>query len=189
MNIYPIISENYEEGCGFLMGHCFITSAHVIATSKNPYVRIHGKKFSLKDPVFYEYSRLDPKGYDLAVFYIPEYYGELELYEGTITSGQTLSSRSFRKLGEEYIECEVTVNDFKEGNYFGGLSSINLKAGCSGSPITIGNKVVGVMTAGNNDDHDSPLDPKLPVNFCVFLSSEAIRKLMENISLDVKSIE
>lgn len=179
MNIYPIISENYEEGCGFLMGHYFITSAHVIATSKNPYIRIHGKKVSLMNSVFYEYSRLDPQGYDLAVFYIPEFYGELELYEGTITSGLTLTSQSFRKLGEEYIECEVTVSDFKEGNYFGGLSSINLKAGCSGSPVTIGNKkVVGVMTAGNNDNHDMPLDPKLPVNFCVFLSSSSIKRVL-----------
>ena len=178
MNIYPIISENYEEGCGFLMGHYFITSAHVIVTNKNPYIRIHGKKVSLKNPVFYEYSRLDPKGYDLAVFHISEYYGELELYEGIISPGLILSSRSFRKLGEEYIECEVTVNDFKEGNYIGGLSSINLKAGCSGSPVMIGNKVVGVITAGNNDNHDRPLDPKLPVNFCVFLSSTSIKRVL-----------
>lgn len=178
MTVIPIHTSNYEEGCGFFISRYFITSGHVITDSENPRIFINGTWLNLTNPIFYEDNRVNPHCYDLAVFDVKKEYGDLELFTGEVVSGMVLKSNSFKELGVKYVECEVEVNDYKEGNYFGGLSSINLKSGCSGSPVLIDNKVVGMMTGGNNNDCDIPMNPALPLNFCVFLSADAIRKVL-----------
>ena len=178
MTVLPIHTANNEEGCGFFIGHYFLTSGHVITDSENPRIYVNNRWINLTNPISYEDNRTEPDCYDLAVFDIKTVFGEFELFDGDIKPGEILKSVSFKELGVKYVECDVEVNDFKEGNYFGGLSSINLKAGCSGSPVLIGNKVVGIMTKGNNDDFDMPMNPILPLNFCIFLSSNAIKKVL-----------
>ena len=177
-DIYFINSDNYEEGCGFFIDHYFITSGHVITECENPCIKISEEKICLTNPVFYEDNRRDPYGFDLAIFAVPGQNSELGLYEGEITPNLILTSKSFRCLDQEYLECKVTVNDYMECNYFGGRSSVNLKSGSSGSPIVIGNKVAGMMTRGNNDDRDIPMIPNLPLNLCIFLSAKSIRRLL-----------
>lgn len=178
--ILPVLNTNYVEGCGFLIKDYFITSGHIIKNAENPSIKFLGKKINLYNPLFYDYNEKDSNEYDLAVFSIPGAISELELYDGKIENGMRLQSISFRKLGEETVKCGVTVaNDiFNEGNYFGALTSKNLKEGSSGSPVIIGNKVVGIMTRGNNNGMDEPCEPALPINFCIFLSSLAIKKVI-----------
>ena len=178
--ILPVDCSNHVEGCGFIINGHFITSGHIIKEGKSPSIRVFGEKINLSNPVFLECDENDSKKYDLAVFPIPGAISELELYDGKIENGMGLQSISFRKLGEETVKCEVIVtNDiFNEGNYFGALTSKNLKAGSSGSPVLIGNKVVGIMTKGNNNGVDEPCEPALPTNFCVFLSSLAIKEVI-----------
>lgn len=178
MTVIPIHTSNNEEGCGFFIDHYFLTSGHVITDSENPRIYVNKRWINLTNPIFYEDNRTDPDCYDLAVFDVRDDYSELELFEGDIKPGEILKSISFKDLGEKYVECDVEVNDLREGNYFGGLTDINLKAGCSGSPVLIGNKVVGMMTKGNNNDFDMPMNPDLPLNFCIFLSSKAIKKFL-----------
>lgn len=178
MNVIFVHNSNYNEGSGFFVGHRFFTFGHVVTRGENPYLNVDGKRIELVNPI---YHNGDPKSmdeYDLAVYEIEGYSGDLEFYESDITPGMVCQSQSLKRLGTEYVECDVVVNDFNEGNYFGGLGSLNLKAGCSGSPLLLGNKVIGIMTAGNNDDLDNPKDPSLPLNFCAFLSSNAILKLL-----------
>lgn len=181
--IYPIVGENYELGCGFFLGRYFLTSAHVIDYCEKPSIKLGDEKINLEDPVFYEWSEKNSEGYDLAIFEIHGYDNGLDLYEGEISPGLYLTSKSYKlsDLGIQPLECKVIVTDYVEGNYFGGLSSINLKTGSSGSPVIDGDKVVGIMTAGNNDDYDDQMNHGLPLNFCVFLSYRAIRKILDNL--------
>ena len=178
--ILPVDCSNNVEGCGFIINDLFITSGHIIKDAENPTIRVFGEKINLSNPVFLDCDENDSNKYDLAVFPIPGTISELELYDEKIENGMGLQSISFRNLGKEIVKCEVTVaNDiFNEGNYFGALTSRNLKEGSSGSPVLIGNKVVGIMTKGNNNGVNEPCEPALPINFCVFLSSLAIKEVI-----------
>jgi hypothetical protein len=176
-NIFQIYSSNYEEGCGFFVENKFYTSGHVIEHAEKPFIEIDGKKVYLSNPYYFRYDK-EVTGYDIAIFEIPLYSGSLEWYEGEIMPGMKLLSQSYKCFGMEYVETEIETTKDLEGNYFYGESKINLKGGSSGSPAILGNKVVGILTAGNNNGLNEPCNPKLPVNFCAFLSSTAILKLL-----------
>lgn len=171
--ILPISSHNYYEGCGFFIGDYFITCGHVIEHAEKPFIYISQKQIQLDKPVFFEYSK-ETSSYDLAVFHIPGINTELSLDEKIIEEGFVAHSVSFRRQGEQLVECNVTIGPNSEANYISGLSEIPLKSGCSGSPILIGNQVVGMITGGNNNGDETPCNPNLPLNFCAFLSSKAI---------------
>lgn len=176
------MNENHVEGCGFLVGEYFITSGHFIEKSVKPFVVIEGTQIRLSEPLFHEANENDPTRYDLAIYSIPTHKNNgLELYEREIEEGVKLTSYSYKRSqrGYDLVECEAKVGNAKEGNYFSALTSINLKSGCSGSPVLIGNKVVGIMTKGNNDDYDIPINSLLPINFCMLLSFGSIIKLLK----------
>lgn len=177
----PIQSSSYNGGCGFFIGPHFITAGHVIKNSENPAIFINQKWVNLTNPVFFEDNESDSNGYDLAIFDFEDFHSDLELGDDDIVPGKILRSHSFKRLGEEFVECDVEVNDYKEGNYFGGLSSINLKGGCSGSPVLLGDRVAGMIVKGNNNDMNEPVNQELPLSFCVFLSSSAIKRVLSNI--------
>lgn len=182
MTAIPIISSNNTDGNGFIIGHYFITAGHVIAECEHPRIRIDGRTIDLTDPLVCENSQ-DPSGLDLAIFDVGRTCGELELNEGDVTEGTCLQNHRYRTVaaGIELVDGEVTVNDYREGNYFGGLGDSSLKEGSSGSPVLTGNKVAGMVCGGNNDGTGNPVNPDLPVNFCVFLSSRAIRKALDSV--------
>lgn len=177
-NIYPIHCTDYDEGCGFFIGSRFFTSGHVIAQADNPYIEVCGERVYLTNPIYFGDNEIDANDYDLAVFDIPSCFGSFELYEYAIKSGIVLKSLSYKHLGTEFVETDVVTGE-QEGNYISGISKANLKSGSSGSPVLIGNKVVGIMTKGNNNDLDEPFNPELPLNYCVFLSSTAIRNVIK----------
>ena len=162
--ILPIQNTNYVDGCGFLIDGYFITPGHVIRDSENPFI----------------FLSQDASKYDLAVFSMPEVKSELKLYNGVIESGMKLKSISFKTStsGFDLIECDAFVECYKQENYFGALTNTHLKAGCSGGPAIIGNEVVGILTKGNNNGNNEPCNNMLPINFCLFLSSKAIRRII-----------
>lgn len=43
--VLSIISDNYNEGCGVMVGDMFITAGHVIYKCVNPSIRWNGKKY------------------------------------------------------------------------------------------------------------------------------------------------
>lgn len=193
--IFPIQNENYVEGCGFLIGEYFITSGHVIEKSEAPFIIIEGKKIQLSEPLFFEANLNDSTSYDLAIFSISTLRNNsLELFEGDIVEGMELTSYSYKRneSGYDLIKCEAIVGSHEEGNYFSALTSMDLRSGSSGSPVLIGNKVVGIMTKGNNDDYDNPINSHLPINLCMFLSFGHIiksLKVLKKLGYINKSIE
>ena len=176
--ILPIGSHNYYEGCGFFVGDYFITCGHVIEHAESPFLYILQKQVSLDKPAFLEYSK-DTSGYDLAIFHIPGITTELYLYENIIKEGSIAHSVSFKCLGEKLVECDVTIGPDREANYISGLSDIPLKGGCSGSPILMGNQVVGMITGGNNNGDGIPCNPNLPLNLCAVWSPKAIGNVIK----------
>ena len=178
--ILPIQNTNYVDGCGFLIDGYFITPGHVIRDSENPFIFLSKRKRYLTQPSFYEVNEQDASKYDLAVFSMPEVKSELKLYNGVIESGMKLKSISFKTStsGFDLIECDAFVECYKQQNYFGALTNTHLKAGCSGGPAIIGNEVVGILTKGNNNGNNEPCNNMLPINFCLFLSSKAIRRII-----------
>ena len=178
--IMPIGSHNYYEGCGFFVGDYFITCGHVIEYAERPFLHILQKRILLEQPVFLEYSK-NTSGHDLAIFHIPGINTELSLYENIVEEGVVANSVSFKGMGEKLVECDVTIGPDREENYISGLSDIPLKCGCSGSPILIGNQVVGMITGGNNNGDGTPCNPNLPLNLCVFLSSKAIDNIIKSL--------
>lgn len=90
----------------------------------------------------------------LPLFHMPMICSNLNLYKGSIDAGTQLKCISFRQETNGYAlcKCNAIAGEIKEGNYFSILTEINLKEGCSGSPVLLGNNVVGVLTKDNNND-------------------------------------
>ena len=44
--VLSIISDNYNEGCGVMVGDMFITAGHVISKCENPRIRWNGKRMA-----------------------------------------------------------------------------------------------------------------------------------------------
>lgn len=181
-NVIAIFSSNYTEGNGFFLKNYFFTSGHVIAQAENPYIVIDNQQIELTNPVFFEANNTDSKSYDIAIFDLNiKGANDWEFFEKEPTQDMILKSISVKAMIDEYVECDFIPNGVIVDNYFAGLSSVNLKEGSSGSPVVLDNKVVGIMTAGNNGGLDSPCNPELPLTYCLFLSSKAIIKLLKGI--------
>lgn len=177
--IYQINGEKSEcSGCGTMIDDLFITAGHVIIDGTiNPYIVAKGKKILLDSSrMVYCANEGENGGLDLAIYRIPELRSNLTLWNEIPQIGTILKSASWKlsSLGYERVECDVEVNNFKEDCYFGGNTSLNLKAGSSGSPIMFGDKVAGILCFGNNDGYNNKVNNDFQLNFCVFLSSKAI---------------
>ena len=132
MSVIPIHTSNFEEGCGFFIGHYFLTQGHVIANSENPHILVNQNRINLVNPIFFEDNKVDPRGYDLAIFDVKEVHGTLELSKGEVKPGEILKSFSYKELGTKYVECDIEVNDYKDllfGEQDSGRAYISLVSG------------------------------------------------------------
>lgn len=177
--VLSIISDNYNEGCGVMVGDMFITAGHVIYKCVNPSIRWNGKKIPLINPIVFHNDENDSDSYDIAVYSIPNANSPLILSDVVPPKGDVLKSCSWRFLGEEYVECNAVVNGLKEGNYYAAETDEQLKPGSSGSPVFLNGEVVGILCAGNYKNVNAPCNSELPLNLCVFLSSKVILELLE----------
>lgn len=181
MNQYvlPVLSDNYNEGCGVMVGDTFITAGHVIYKSENPRIIWNGEKIPLINPIVLHNDENDSDGFDIAVYSIPNANSPLFFSDIVPEKGDVLKSCSWRLLGEEYVECNAIVNGLKEGNYYAAETDEQLKSGSSGSPVFQNGEVVGILCAGNCNDDNTSCNTGLPLNLCVFLSSKVILELLE----------
>ena len=69
--VLSIISDNYNEGCGVMVGDMFITAGHVISKCENPRIRWNGKRIALINPIVFHNDENDSDGYDIAVYSVP----------------------------------------------------------------------------------------------------------------------
>ncbi len=181
--VLPILNKNNVECSGVLVGNYLITAGHVIEKTEDPFVQIDGEKFNLDlSRKVIQLNDDDKKGYDLAVYYIPEKKSTLKLLAEFPPKGQQLVSVSYRMSNNGYdkVECEMEVGDIWS-NYLTAYSSLNLKAGASGSPVFYNGNVAGILCRGNNSDNDTPCITDYPLNFCVLLSSKAILHIVEGL--------
>jgi hypothetical protein len=116
--VLSIISDNYNEGCGVMVGDMFITAGHVISKCENPRIRWNGKRIALINPIVFHNDENDSDGYDIAVYSVPNANSPLVLSDVVPEKGDVLKSCSWRMLGEEYVECNTVVNGLKDGNYY-----------------------------------------------------------------------
>lgn len=70
--VLSIISDNYNEGCGVMVGDMFITAGHVICKCINPRIRWNGKRIALINPILLHNDENDSEGYDIAIYSIPK---------------------------------------------------------------------------------------------------------------------
>ena len=166
--VIHIISDNYNFGCGVLVGHIFITAGHVIEESVNPRIKLSDNTIFLTNPIVFHNDNY-AEGYDIAVYNISEANSPLQLASSLPLSGDNLNSCSWRVIpeGDEYLECNAVVKELQEGNYFYCDTDVLLKPGSSGSPIFKEGKVIGILTKGQEG---TPL--------CAFLSAKAILKIL-----------
>ena len=153
--VLSIISDNFNEGCGVMVGDMFITAGHVISKCENPRIRWNGKRIALINPIVFHNDENDSDGYDIAVYSVPNANSPLVLSDVVPEKGDVLKSCSWRMLGEEYVECNTVVNGLKDG------------------------EVVGILCAGNCNDDNTPCNTEWPLSLCVFLSSKVILELLE----------
>lgn len=182
--VLSIISDNYNEGCGVMVGDMFITAGHVISECENPRIRWNGKRIALINPIVFHNDENDSEGYDIAVYSVPNANSPLVLSDVVPEKGDVLKSCSWRMLGEEYVECNTVecntvVNGLKDGNYYASETDEQLKSGSSGSPVFLNGEVVGILCAGNCNDDNTPCNTEWPLSLCVFLSSKVILELLE----------
>lgn len=177
--VLSIISDNYNEGCGVMVGDMFITAGHVISKCESPRIRWNGKRIALINPIVFHNDENDFDGYDIAVYYVPNANSPLVLSDVVPEKGDVLKSCSWRMLGEEYVECNAVVNGLKDGNYYAFEPDEQLKSGSSGSPVFLNGEVVGILCAGNCNDDNTPRNTEWPLSLCVFLSSKVILELLE----------
>lgn len=177
--VLPIISDNYNEGCGVMVGDMFITAGHVISKCENPRIRWNTKNIPLINPIVFHNNENESESYDIAVYTVPSANSPLVLSNVTPEKGDVLKSCSWRTLGGEYVECNAVVNGLKEGNYFGADTDEQLKSGSSGSPVFLNGDVVGILWAGNCNDDNTPRCLEYSLKFCAFLSSKVIIELLE----------
>lgn len=181
--VLPILNKNNVECSCVLIGNYLLTAGHVIETIEAPHIQIDKEVFWL------DHSRIvkqrndnDENGYDLAIYYIPKKKSTLKLMAEPPFEGMKLDSVSYRMSNNGYdkVECQMEVGGIC-GNYFTAYSSLNLKAGTSGSPVLYNGKVAGILCLGNNSGHDTAYNKDYPLNFCVLLSSKAILHFMEEL--------
>lgn len=177
--VLSIISDNYNEGCGVMVGDMFITAGHVISECENPRIRWNGKRIALINPIVFHNDENDSDGYDIAVYSVPNANSPLVLSDVVPEKGDVLKSCSWRMLGEEYVECNTVVNGLKDRNYYASETDEQFKSGSSGSPVFLNGEVVGILCAGNCNDDNTPCNTEWPLSLCVFLSSKVILELLE----------
>lgn len=175
--------KSQHEGCGCLVGHLFITAAHVV--EQEPFLLdANGETMTLgkADAVLYQYDRT-PNGADVAVFRIPGMHSTLKLDTATPEVGTMLDTISYERISErqegdtifsqhskEWFEIKeglATITQV-DGNFFLCDTSIILKQGASGSPVFRNGKVFGILHGGRERE---------PV--CLFQSAQSIAHLLQ----------
>ena len=187
--VFPVCcgTKNGEsDGCGVLVGDLFITAGHVIEHSMVAHVYIDHKDYELnkEDALYYSFDdkdSFDTKASDVAVFKLEGAKpSPLTLAENSPSNDDVLTSVSYLHYGKknsnatsvfdatievyEKLVCKAKVTEHSN-NFFICDMEVQLKPGSSGSPVLNGNRVVGILHGGKD-------------NQCVFQSTESIFKFI-----------
>lgn len=185
----------YGDGCGFFAGNYFITAGHCFKEYDGIIVNLDGVSYEFRreSADFIKYDEDETEGLDLAIFKVPGINSPISLERYEPKADDKLRSVSFKhmyKKGQtifdaeewfELTECTADVTGEIMGNYFITVTDKSLKKGSSGSPVFLGDKVVGILCGGNNDNTGKKCDIALPLNWCFNLRSNAILQVLETL--------
>lgn len=187
--VFPVCcgtKDGESDGCGVLVGDLFVTAGHVIEHAVVACVYIDHVDYELRkeDAVYYSFDdndSLDTKASDVAVFKLEGVTpSPLALAENSPSIDDDMTSVSYLHYGKknpnatsvfdttievyEKLVCNAKVTKLSN-NFFVCNMEVQLKPGSSGSPVLDGNKVVGILHGGKD-------------NQCVFQSTESIFKFI-----------
>ena len=172
--IFPIFDNGLIIGQCFLADGYIITAAHVIRDWRTCFANVFGEKivFSEKEPSYLGGGDIDREEnmVDVAIYKFKK-ISPLHLSVYIPNKGELLDSCciqemvDYRNLGPQLVMKKVIAlsNGLKGGNYF--YCDCSQFGGSSGSPILIGNLVVGVMHGGNDK------------GLCAFLKAGVVKQL------------
>lgn len=182
--LLPIFGQHADIiGQGFIADGYFITASHVLNLDSAAYIVYQGKTISLTKetpivnscpPMENGIVNLDETSpADVAVFNFKGVSSPLHLSEYVPSKGEELLSLCVfdnhgifsEKSGYVLSEKKGVTMQERTGNYYG--CGINRRSGSSGSPLLIGNDVVGIMQSGHDND------------ICVCLSAKAVIDLIK----------
>ena len=188
--VFPVCcgtKDGESDGFGVLVGDLFVTAGHVIEHSLVAHVYIDHKDYELRKckAVYFSVTEqlpLDTNASDIAVFKLEGIApSPLSLDENSPSNDDVLTSVSYLHYGKknpnatsvfdttievyEKLVCNAKVTELSN-NFFVCDMEVKLKPGSSGSPVLDGDKVVGILHGGKD-------------NQCVFQSSESLVQLMK----------
>lgn len=188
--VFPVCcgtKDGESDGCGVLVGDLFVTAGHVIEHAVVARVYIDHVDYELRkeDAVYYSFDdkdSLDTNASDVAVFKLEGVTpSPLALAENSPSIDDDMTSVSYLHYGKKnpYATSvfEATIEVYEKlvwnakvtelsNNFFVCDMEVQLKPGSSGSPVLDGNKVVGILHGGKD-------------NQCVFQSTESLVQLMK----------
>ncbi len=196
--IYPIKSSD-TDGNGVLIGKHFVTVGHVIETAVICYVTIENKTYELtKESALVIRTNNEGRsdGYDLAVFKFEDIEPSPLVLSSSIPSidielnSICYNHKSYGTISSNNIFCSPIEETWTLVQNSGHIISVydnyiecelngKLQRGNSGSPLMYGNSVVGILY-GDKDGKESS-------KTVLFLSSEAIARLLKNMSIDLNA--
>jgi V8-like Glu-specific endopeptidase len=157
--LFPIIEGDECVGQGFVADSFFITAAHVVNDYPDSFIEIGDQRIILskETPIYIGKGDIekDPKTKDVAIYIFPNTHSFLHLSSRKIANTDYLRSfciafnydRTTNEYHKDLHILEATLLEQEEGNYL--YCKCNRYQGSSGSPLVVGNEVVGIMHSGD----------------------------------------
>ena len=154
-----------DEAIAFMAGEKLITAGHAIIEQKVNQFYFSQHTYKIDSYIYFRYDdkenqERDGSEIDLAVYESKSERSPLELSTELLKTGQRVECNTLihKNNSFEYVIVPGVVDQF-EGNFFScKMDNAILKEGNSGSPLLIGNKVVGILHGGEPG-----------TNMCVFM--------------------
>lgn len=175
--IYPIMDGIDDVGQGFFADGYFITAAHVVKQHPNCFIDIEGNIIKLSEmPIVLQGEgdvNKDVAQVDVAIYRYsyasPLHLSTYKPQQTDLLESHCMTVRYDNATGKYYNELDVkkaTLLNREESNYF--YCSCLRFGGSSGSPLLVGNQVVGIMHGG--DGKTTGIES---LGLCAFLKIES----------------
>lgn len=160
--ILPIVSDEYEFGCGCFVGNYFITAGHIFDSNSTHYINFEGKKYQLSpsNAIYLRSCKTDlpdNEVQDIAIFKFENINSPLSLCgcmpypNSEFTNYSFINSETGALNPYIMIECNCRVVN-RIFNFFECDTSLTLHEGSSGSPIIYDNVVYGILSGCLNTE-------------------------------------
>lgn len=168
--LFPVIDGNECIGQGFIADGFFITAAHVVKNFPDGFIEIGSHRIVLSEeaPLYIGTGDIekDPKKEDVAIYIFNNLPSFLHLSTKQVTNLFNLRSLCIAVNYDYtknlfYKDLHILKAHFlnkEEDNYF--YCQCNRGKGSSGSPLIVGNEVVGIMHGGDENGLCAFLKPQ-----------------------------